>query len=253
LGLFLEQHFTQPPPRFTEASLVKALEQNGIGRPSTYASILSTIQERGYVHRVERHLEPLELGYVVNDLLTRHFGDIVDTEFTARMERELDAIAQGKIPLVPVLRRFYEPFQQKVAQASTEMEKVSLPVEYTDEVCESCGRPMVIKAGRFGKFLACSGFPECRHTRRLLTKVGVRCPRCGGELVERRGRGRRRTFYGCANYPHCDFTTSQRPLPYPCPECGQLLVAESRDQAKCLQCGFKGRTADLEREPAGVV
>ena len=251
LGLFPEQHFTQPLPRFTEATLVKALEQNGIGRPSTYATILSTIQERGYVHRANRHLAPLELGFIVNDLLTKHFPDIVDLKFTARMEEQLDAIAQGKLPWVPVLRRFYDPFQQTMARATAQMERVALPVEYTKEVCEDCGKPMVIKAGRYGRFLACSGFPACRHRRSLLTKIGVPCPRCGGELVERRGRGRR-PFFGCANYPNCDFTSTARPLPQPCPQCGQLLVKEGRSQARCLQCAFRGRVMDLEREPTGV-
>ena len=247
LALFPEQHFTQPPPRYTEATLVKALEEMGIGRPSTYATILSTIQERGYVERVEGRLTPLELGIVVSDLLAQHFADIVDYDFTAQMEEELDEIARGERERVPVLRQFYDPFQQRVEEASEHMERVKLTEEPTDEICEECGRPMVVKLGRYGKFLACTGYPECKNTKPLLVKTGVKCPLCGGEIVERRSK-RRRLFYGCANYPECEFTIWERPLPQPCPHCGGILTMDGKKGAKCSQCKRKMDVGELSEE-----
>ncbi len=235
LGLFPQQHFTQPPPRYTEATLVKALEERGIGRPSTYAPILSTIQARGYVEREDGRFHPLELGLLVSDLLREHFPDIVDLGFTAQMEEGLDRIAQGEQEWVPFLRHFYHPFERTLKVAEERMEKVRLAGEPTGETCELCGRPMVIKWGRYGRFLACSGFPECKNTKPLLVKLGVPCPKCGGELVERKTR-RRRTFYGCANYPNCDFAISDKPIPQPCPECGGLMVMRGKKMAKCLKC-----------------
>ncbi|MBI2906557.1 MAG: type I DNA topoisomerase [Chloroflexi bacterium] len=248
LALFPEQHFTQPPPRYTEATLIRALEENGIGRPSTYAPTLSTIQDRGYVHKVQGRFQPLEMGTLVNDLLTEHFASFVDIKFTARMEEELDEIARGERKWAPVLKEFYAPLSTLVEKASLEIPRIKVQDEPTGELCEQCGRPLVIKTGRFGKFIACSGFPECRYTRRFTNKVGVACPECGGDLVERRGKGR--TFYGCANYPKCKFTMRARPLPQPCPSCGGILVA-SDDAAKCIKCGKKAVLAQ-HPEPVGA-
>ena len=254
LKLLPEQHFTQPPPRYTEASLIKALEEQGIGRPSTYAPTLSTIQERGYVRRAEGRLHPEELGKIVNDLLAKHFPEIVDVGFTAEMEEELDDIANGERGWVPVLRGFYKPFEQDLHKASQNMEKVKLAEEATGEVCPNCGLPMVVKLGRFGKFAACSGYPNCKTTRPLLVKTGATCPECRGDLIQRRSK-KKRTFYGCSNYPRCKFTQSRRPLPQPCPRCGGLLVASGKDRASCLKCEFKGKVADIKSatpEPAAV-
>ncbi|MBM2826866.1 MAG: topoisomerase, partial [Dehalococcoidia bacterium] len=237
LGLDPKQHFTQPPARFTDASLVKALEDNGIGRPSTYAAILSTILDRGYVERAERHLIPLEIGMIVNDLLTEHFPRVVDIGFTAQMEELLDDIADGKEDWIRVIGDFYSPFRQSVDDAMVNIERIELPVEPTGEPCELCGMPMLIRQGRFGKFVGCSGFPKCRNTKPILTTIGVKCPTCQGELVEKKTRkGRRRVFYGCANYPTCDFTSWERPLSEPCPHCGGILIKTNADSARCHRC-----------------
>ncbi len=248
VALTPEQHFTQPPPRYTEATLVKALEERGIGRPSTYAPILSTLQDRGYVMRVDKRLEPTELGMLVNDLLVEHFPDVVDVDFTANMEERLDDIAQGRRTRVPVLREFYGPFAQTLAIAEQAMERVTPPVELSDQICEKCGRQMVIKLGRFGKFIACPGFPECRNAKPFLLKVGVPCPECEAEIVERRTR-KRRIFFGCSRYPECEWTSWARPLRPPCPECGGLLVEAGRDKAKCVKCGTTVTVSELMPEP----
>jgi len=242
IGIYPEQHFTQPPARFSEASLVKALEENGIGRPSTYAPILTTLQQRGYVRRESRRLVPTEIGETVNQLLVDHFPEIVDLGFTARMEDELDKIAEGDLAWVDVIREFYEPFAVQMERAAEEMPEVKPEPEMLDRMCPECGNQLMIRHGRFGKFIGCSNFPECRHTEPWLEKIGVTCPVDGGELVERRTR-RGRVFYGCANYPECDFTSWKRPLPQPCPNCGSLMVVEGRDQASCTQCE---RKYDLE-------
>jgi len=234
--LIPEQHFTQPPPRYSEATLVKALEEYGIGRPSTYAPIISTIQQRGYVERIDRRLYPTELGCTVNDLLVAHFPDIVDVGFTAQMESNLDRIAAGDQEWVPVLRDFYNPFAEMVARAEANMPKVEMAPEHTGERCEKCGSPMLVKFGRFGKFVACSKFPECRNTKSFQVKIGAFCPECGGDIVEKKTR-RKRVFYGCANYPACNFATWQKPLVPPCPVCGGLLTQASKDTAKCVKCG----------------
>ncbi|MBI4497711.1 MAG: type I DNA topoisomerase, partial [Chloroflexi bacterium] len=234
--LFPEQHFTQPPPWYTDASLIKELEARGIGRPSTYAPILGTLQERGYVRRAGRHLEPEELGIIVCDLLVQHFPNIVDEKFTATMEEDLDQIAAGERDWVPVLREFYAPLAEAVQEARERMQAVRVEPEPAGEDCTLCGRPMVIRTGRYGRFIACSGFPECRNTKPILTTIGVPCPQCGQPLVERRTK-RRRTFFGCSSYPECTFTTWERPLPEPCPVCGGLLVRSGVDRAKCLKCG----------------
>lgn len=243
-----EQHFTQPPPRYTEASLVKTLEELGIGRPSTYAPTIETLKQRHYVTVDDRKLIPTELGRAVNDLLVEHFPDIVDVGFTSRMEEELDEIASGERDWVPVLQEFYGPFHQTVERAAQIMPRVRIADEPTDEVCEKCGRPMVIKLGRYGRFLACSGFPECRNTRPLLEKVGVRCPACGiGEVVERRSR-KGRTFYGCSRYPECDFVSWERPVAERCPQCGSYMVASGRREQgtlRCPACGHQANAAEL--------
>jgi len=249
LGLSPEQHFTQPPPRYTEATLVKALEERGIGRPSTYAPILATLQERGYVTRDGGRLCPLELGFLVSDLLSEHFPDIVDLRFTAQMEKGLDQIARGERDWVPFLEDFYGPFEKTLKTAERRMKKVKIADEPTDEVCSLCGRPMVIKSGRYGRFVSCSGYPKCKNSKPL--SIGVKCPACGGDLVERRSK-RKRTFYGCSAYPDCDFATSDKPVPQPCPECGGLLVMRGREMVRCTRCQFSGRLADIEREAIKV-
>ena len=240
LGLFPEQHFTQPPPRFTEATLIKMLEQWGIGRPSTYAPILSTIQEREYVVKVKGSFQPTELGVIVNDLMCQYFSNIVDIEFTARMEDELDEIANENRDWVHVVQDFYIPFEKDLENASQLMDKVKLADEVTEEICPECGKPMVIKHGRYGKFIACSGYPECKHTASFRIKIDVKCPDCGSELVQKLSK-KKRTFYGCSNYPNCQFATSFRPLPQPCPKCGSLLTQYRGKQAKCIKCKYKGR------------
>ncbi|MCR4394141.1 MAG: type I DNA topoisomerase, partial [Dehalococcoidales bacterium] len=204
LELIPEQHFTQPPPRYTEATLVKALEQQGIGRPSTYAPIIATIQERDYVTKNRGVFQPTQLGFVVNDLLTRNFPDLMDIEFTARMEEELDDIASKNKNWVDVVKEFYTPLAKDLEEAQEKVEKVKLEDEQSGEMCPTCGKPMVIKSGRFGKFLACSGYPECKTTRPFQIKTGAKCPECGGELVQRISK-RKRRFYGCSNYPKCEF------------------------------------------------
>jgi len=239
IELFPEQHFTQPPPRFTEATLIKTLEQWGIGRPSTYAPIISTVQERGYVTKDSGRFQPTELGMVVSDLLNKYFADIVDIEFTAQMEDELDKIARENKDWVMVVQEFYVPFEKSLNSASELMEKVKLEEE-TEEICPECGKPMVIKYGRYGKFIACSGYPDCKYTKPFLIKVGVKCPQCGGEIVQKVSK-KKRTFYGCSNYPNCTFALNLKPLPKPCPKCGGLLTVYRRNWVKCTKCDYKGR------------
>jgi len=221
LQLIPEQHFTQPPPRFSEASLVRTLEENGIGRPSTYAPILGTIQQRGYVYRENKRLYPTETGILVNDLLVEHFPDVIEVGFTARMERELDRIATGDEQWTEVIKEFYEPFEKSVKLAEEKIPEMKVEPESIGRACPNCGHDLVIRWGRYGKFISCSNFPECRHTEPLLQKIGVTCPQDGGEVVERKTR-KGRTFYGCSNYPECDFTSWKKPLANPCPNCGGL-------------------------------
>lgn len=244
LQLLPEQHFTQPPPRYTEASLVKALEEYGIGRPSTYAPIIQTIQERGYVQRDGKRLTPTDIGLVVNDLLVAHFPEIVDVSFTAHMEDDLDLIASGEVPWVPVLREFYDPFKQEVERAKDNVPNVDLGQEYVGRDCPESGHPLIIRWGRFGKFIGCSNFPKCRYTEPWLEKLGIACPVDGGEIVERRSK-KGRTFYGCANYPECDWTSWKRPAAEPCPNCGGLLLVQSKEWAQCSVCGEQVPTSSL--------
>jgi len=236
LRLIPEQHFTQPPPRYTEASLVKMLEENGIGRPSTYAAIISTILERGYVERSEKKLVPTDLGVTVNDLLVKHFDTLFNVGFTAGMEEHLDTIARGEEQMVPVLRNFYAFFEPQLRDAERTMEKVAVEPEMVGEPCPECGADLLIKLGRFGKFIGCASYPTCRFTRPLVAKIDVKCPKDGGEVAERRTRNGR-IFYGCANYPACDFTSWKRPLPQPCPHCGKMLVVAGKEWAECTACG----------------
>jgi DNA topoisomerase-1 len=233
--LLPEQHFTQPPPRYTEASLVRTLEEYGIGRPSTYAPILSTLQERGYVLRDNKRLTPTDTGVLVNDMISEYFPNIVDTGFTARMEEDLDRIASGDHPWVETIRTFYTPFAVQVADADAKIPERSNELEPVGRDCPECGHALVIRWGRYGKFISCSGFPDCRYTEAWLEKIGVTCPKDGGDIVERKTR-KKRLFYGCANYPNCDFTSWKRPLPAPCPSCGGLLVIADKRNAQCLNC-----------------
>jgi len=246
-----EQHFTQPPPRYTEATLVKALEEYGIGRPSTYAPTMATIQERGYVERVDKKLKPTFIGMLVNDLLVQHFPAIVDVGFTAEMEGELDEIASGEREWQPVVRSFYEPFEETLERARTNMQPVEIKPEPTDIICEKCGRPMVIKYGRFGRFVACTGYPACRNSKSITVPTGVKCPECGADLVEKKTR-RKRIFYSCANYPQCTFSVWNRPLPVPCPHCGGLLTAAGKHGAKCIKCQASVELPEAEEAVSDV-
>ncbi len=250
LELEPKQHHTQPPPLYTEAMLVKTLEEKGIGRPSTYAPIIETIQQRGYVTREERRFVPSELGRLVLDLLKEHFPRIIDVEFTADLEDRLDEVETGQVDWHKVLGEFYTPFADTLERAEEEIGEVELPEEESDVVCEQCGRKMVVKYGRFGKFLACPGFPECRNTKPILEETGVKCPRCGGAIVERTSK-KGRKFYGCSNYPACDFVLWHRPVNRECPECGSLLVQRrSKEHGPHYACSNE-RCAYLEpAEPA---
>jgi DNA topoisomerase-1 len=246
LGSSSEQCFTQPLPRYTEATLIKALEQKGIGRPSTYAPILSTIQERDYVNKAGGKFHPTELGLTVNKILIAHFPEIVDPGFTAQMEEQLDGIAQGKYEWIAALQGFYPPFRDMLDKAWTNLEKVNL-TQASEETCPKCGRPMVIKVGRFGKFLACSGYPNCKTTMPYLVKTGISCPQCGGELVKRISK-KRKVFYGCSKYPECKFTVNRKPIAQRCPDCGNLLVQYGTDWAKCVACQRKVRLSETEKQ-----
>ncbi|UCG83950.1 MAG: type I DNA topoisomerase [Dehalococcoidia bacterium] len=240
--LLPEQRFTQPPLRYSEATLVKVLEELGIGRPSTYAPILSLIQERGYVERANGKLLPTELGAIVSGLLSEHFADIVNVGFTAQMEEKLDQIASGQLEWVPMLKEFYNPFEELVVRATSTIPKVS---QQTDEICDICGRPMVIKWGRRGKFLSCSGFPECKNAKPIIVTAGANCPQCGAEMLERRSK-KGKLFYGCSQFPKCKFATWDKPLTQPCPQCQGLLTASKKGTAKCTQCEYEGELGSVE-------
>ena len=235
-----EQHFTQPPARYTEASLVKMLEEKGIGRPSTYASIMSAIQDRGYVTRDKKTLFPTEMGITVNGQLVQHFPHVLDISFTAKMEDDLDAITEGKRNWQEVLQEFYKPFAANLDKAIINMDNLKPPDKPTDEVCEKCGEPMVIKKGRFGEFMACTGFPKCRNTKSIATepnKAGVSCPECKQDMLEKRTK-KGKIFYGCSNYPTCSFAVWDKPTGEYCPDCKAFLV-ETRKGVKCSKCIYK--------------
>jgi DNA topoisomerase-1 len=223
------QHFTQPPPRYTDATLVRALEENGIGRPSTYAPIVETIQRRGYVVRESKQFYPTELGVIVVDLLKEFFPAVIDIQFTAGMEDNLDMVEEGEMDWVKVLNEFYNPFKETLENADEKIGKMEIKDEVSEEVCELCGRNLVVKMGRYGKFLACPGFPDCRFTKPLLEETGVKCPKCNGVLVTRRSK-KGRKFYGCSNYPGCDFVSWDLPTEKKCPRCSSMLVQKSSAQ-----------------------
>ncbi len=259
-GVEAAQHWTQGPQRYTEASLIKEMEELGIGRPSTYVPTLVTIQKRKYATLEQRRFAPLWLGETVNNLMKTYFPDIVDVTFTAEMERGLDGVEDGSQEWVTLLGAFYDEFKGTLSEAEEHIDRVEKPVEETDQICPDCGSPMVIKMGRYGRFLSCSNYPTCTHAEQLLTRIGLTCPNgCGGDVIERRTK-RGRTFYGCSNYPACTFASWDRPLPEPCPECGGLQVALSGRQAgktKCIACGRIADVADVVAEdvdgqPAGV-
>jgi DNA topoisomerase I len=233
-----KQHFTQPPPRYSEAMLVKALEERGIGRPSTYASIISTIMQRGYVIRENKVLKPTELGVLVVGILKEYFQDIMDVDFTAQMEERLDEVADGRYPWLHLLREFYGPFEEKLHEAEKKMEKIQVADEESEEKCPKCQRNLVYKMGRFGKFLACPGFPECRFTKPIVKEAGVDCPACGKPLLLRKTK-RGRLFYGCSDYPECQFTSWSKPVAEKCPECQSHLVEKNTRNKSVLACSNK--------------
>ncbi len=237
-----KQHFTQPPPRYTEARLVKTLEELGIGRPSTYAPTLDTIQKRGYVTLETKRFVPTELGTIVHELMIEFFPDIIDIEFTAQMEQDLDRIEDGQIEWVNLIDRFYVDFEKHIKHADEEMEKIEIKDEPTGEDCEKCGSPMVYKLGRYGKFMACSNFPDCRNTKAIVKEIGVPCPTCKkGQLLERKSKTKR-IFYGCDQFPECDFVSWDKPINRPCPKCEALLVEKKLKkgiQIQCVSCDYK--------------
>ncbi|KKU52883.1 MAG: DNA topoisomerase I [Candidatus Sungbacteria bacterium RIFCSPLOWO2_01_FULL_47_32] len=252
------QHYTDPPSRFTEASLVKTLEKFGIGRPSTYAPIMSTIQDRGYVLKNdEKRFQPTDIGFVVNDLLVEHFPVVVDIQFTAKMEEELDEIAEGKKEWRPVIKDFYIPFEKNLKEKFTEVEKKT-PVETTDEVCEKCGKPMIVRYGRFGKFMACSGFPDCKNAKSLKSveekqNLGMACPKCveGNVIVKKTRKGK--IFFGCSRYPDCMFAAWGKPTGEKCPKCENPLI-ETKYGIKCnsKECDYKMKKDAPQADTAEV-
>ena len=235
IKLLPDQHFTQPPPRFTEASLIQTLEEFGIGRPSTYAPTISTIQARGYVERENKRLIPTETGFLVNDLLIEYFPEILGVNFTAQMEEDLDEIAHGRRKWNDLITDFYNDFEPKLIHAQKEMPKIITEPEKVGRNCPKCGNELIVKWGRFGKFISCSNYPECKHTEPFLEKIGITCPKDGGDIVQRKTR-KGRIFYGCENYPNCDFTSWRKPVKASCPACGGILVTKNKNEFLCLGC-----------------
>ena len=237
-----KQHFTQPPPRYTEARLVKTLEELGIGRPSTFAPTLDTIQKRGYVALDNKRFFPTELGEIVSEQIMEFFPDVIDVEFTAKMEQEFDDIEAGDIEWRKVIQEFYGDFEKHLIKAEAEMEKIEIKDEPAGEDCEQCGHPMVFKMGRYGKFMACSNFPDCRNTKPIVKDIGVKCPKCEkGEIIERKSK-KRRLFYGCNLYPECDFLSWDKPIARKCPKCESLMVEKKLKkgvQVQCTACDYK--------------
>ena len=230
------QHFTQPPPRYTEASLIKTLEENGIGRPSTYAATISTITTREYVTREGKAFKPTELGEVITKLMKERFPKIVNVKFTAQVEDELDAVQRGDEDWVDTLQKFYDDFDKTVQKAKKEMDgvKIQLKEDETDVICEKCGRKMVVKVGRYGKFLACPGYPECKNVKKIVNDTGAECPKCGGKIIQRKSK-KGRVFYGCSEYPKCDFVSWDPPSKEKCPVCGKTLM-QKKSKDKTLYC-----------------
>ncbi len=239
--LTAEQKFTQPPARYSEATLIRALEENGIGRPSTYAPIIGTVVDRGYVEKEQRRLEPTKLGVVVNDVLAEHFPDIVDVNFTAGMEQSLDDVEEGKTDWVKTIDGFYKEFEGDLQTAEKEMEgkKLEVPEEVTDIECEKCGKKMVVKMGRYGKFLACPGYPDCKNTKDFVIEMPGKCPLDGGKLLQRRTR-KGRIFYGCGNYPDCNFMSWYEPTEETCPRCESTLFKKGGKKSGSLVCVKEG-------------
>ncbi|MFD1360327.1 type I DNA topoisomerase [Lentibacillus salinarum] len=241
-GVTPNQHFTQPPPRYTEARLVRTMEEQGVGRPSTYAPTLDTIQRRGYVQLDNKRFVPTELGGIVTDILKEFFPKIIDADFTAKMEEDLDAVEAGKTEWINVLDEFYGGFRERLERAEQEMEKIEIRDEPAGITCENCGHEMVYKMGRYGKFLACSNFPECRNTKPILKKIGVTCPKCQkGDVVERKSK-KNRKFFGCDRYPECDFVSWDKPIARPCPKCESLLVekkTKKESRVQCTNCDYR--------------
>jgi DNA topoisomerase-1 len=251
------QHFTEPPPRFTEAALIKLLEEKGIGRPSTYAPTIDTIQARGYVIKAEKKFQPTPLGFIVSDLLKQYFPEIVDIGFTANMENSLDEIAQGEINWRQLLQDFYGPFIETISRVEKEAERVKVPEEITDIACENCGAPMAVKHGRFGSFLGCTKFPECRTTRPITKEIGVACPLCEKPVVERKTKTGR-MFYGCSDYPTCNFISWNKPTGELCAVCGAFMVekkAKNQSTVECSNtaCTTRGGTKAVEEEAIEVL
>jgi DNA topoisomerase-1 len=236
------QHFTQPPPRYSEARLVKTLEESGIGRPSTYAPTLDTIQKRGYVALDNKRFVPTELGEIVVNLVLEFFPEIIDIDFTAKMENSLDEVEDGNVDWVRIIDEFYQGFEKRLEKAEKEMQEIEIKDEPAGEDCEKCGQEMVYKMGRYGKFMACSNFPECRHTKAIVKDIGVDCPNCEkGRIIERRSK-KRRIFYGCDQYPNCEFISWDKPIARKCPKCESLLVEKKLKkgiQVQCISCDYK--------------
>ncbi len=244
LQLLPDQHFTKPPARFSEASLVSTLEENGIGRPSTYAPIMGKLVKRGYVSKDGRQLIPTKTGFIVNDLVSEYFSSIVDTGFTAEMEKELDQVASGDKDWRESVKEFYGPFAEQLEFARQEMpeiEPVYIPI---GKKCPECGAELVQRWGRYGLYVGCSNHPECKHTERWLEKIGVTCPKDGGDLIEKKTR-KGRVFYGCENFPECDFASWKRPIPKPCPECGGLLVELNKKRVRCTECSREFNNGEI--------
>ncbi len=247
LGVNNEQRFTRPSPRFTQATFVRTLEESGIGRPSTYASIMATLEGRNYCSLENGRYRPELLGEAIVDQLNPYFPNIMDVGFTANMENNLDEIANGKKEWVTVLKEFYDPYRKMFLKAESLMEKVTVQ-RMTGESCPECERPLAEKVGRNGKFIACTGFPECRYSKPYQISTGVKCPLCEGTLLQRRARGKGRVFYGCSRYPDCDFSLRQKPISTPCPDCQEILVVSGRNGISCNTCGFKGNASDFETD-----
>ena len=253
IKIFSEQHFTKPPARYTEGTLVKLLEEKGIGRPSTYAPTINTIQKREYIERENGRLLPTKLGIIVNGLLVKNFESYFNVKFTAEMETDLDKIEEGKLDWVQVLHNFYEPFETSIEEAQKHIESLKKSLEEeTDKICQKCGGKMVIKWGRYGRFLACSNFPKCKNSQTLIVETGVKCPRpeCGGKIIEKKSK-RGRIFYGCSNYPNCDYASWGKPVPVKCEKCGaDFLIEKRKGGSKILVCAHEGCDYSRQEETA---
>lgn len=249
VNIHKEQKFTKPPARYTEASLVKILEEKGIGRPSTYAPTIATIKNRDYVEVVDKHFVPTKLGITVTHMMKEYFSDIVNLTFTAEMEEKLDEVAEGDMDWVSLIDGFYQEFKKELDHAQESAESVTIEDPESDEICELCGKRMVIKKGRFGKFLACPGFPECKNTKPYFEKTGGLCPECGGALVKRTSK-KGRTFYSCENYPKCEYMNWDLPVAEVCPQCGKTMYQKGLGKRKkiyCAKCGFEKSAAEIKK------